>query len=63
MIRWYDWVIAVLLADLVQSFLFAGFSATTLWEALVYGAIAGLIFRAWEDSYCQFRLRVENERN
>lgn len=62
MIRWYDWVFAVLVADLIQSSIFAGFAATTLWEPLVYGLIAGLLLRAWEEGYCQFRLRLETTR-
>lgn len=62
MIRWYDYVFAILVADLVQSFIFAGFNALTLWEPLIYGLIAGLIIRGWESGYCQFRLRLETER-
>lgn len=61
MIRWYDWVLAFILADLIQSFIFAGFAALTLWEPFVYGLIAGLIVRSWETGYCQFRLRQETE--
>lgn len=60
MIRWYDWAFAVLIADLVQSFIFAGFNAATLWEPLVYGLMAGLMIRAWDEGYCQFRLKMEN---
>jgi hypothetical protein len=61
MIRWYDWAFAIVLADLVQSFIFAGFFATTVWQPIVYGLIAGLIIRGWLDGYCQFRLRMEIE--
>lgn len=64
MIRWYDWAFAILIADLAQSFLFAGFNALTWWEPLLYGLMAGFLLRMWEDGYCQFRLRVEkNERH
>jgi len=62
MLRWYDWVFAVMVADLVQSFLFAGFAALTFWEPLLYGFIAGLLIRGWNEGYCQFRLRMEVER-
>lgn len=62
MIRWYDWVIAVLVADIINIYLIKGFSSPFIWESIVCGAIAGLIFRAWESIYCQFRLFQETNR-
>lgn len=61
MIRWYDYVLAVLFADLITGFLLAGFFSTLWWEPIVYGLIAGFIYRSWSDAYCQFRLRREHE--
>lgn len=62
MIRWYDYVLAVVAADFITSFLFAGFVATTWWGPMLYGLSAGLIWQAWAHDYCVFRLRQENKR-
>lgn len=59
MIRWYDYVFAVLAADIIQTLIFAGGGATTWWEPFLYGGIAGYIIRFWIDFYCQFRLKQE----
>lgn len=61
MIRWYDWVVAVLFADLTMNLLIAGFSAASLWEPMVYGFVAGLVIRVWETEYCQLRLKMETK--
>ena len=61
MIRWYDWLLAISLADLIQSFLFAGFSSVVWWEPILYGGAAGYMFRLWVDIYCQFRLKFERD--
>ena len=60
MIRWYDYILAIMVADLTQTFLFAGFNATTWWQPLIYGFIAGMIWKAWDNEYCNFRKRREN---
>jgi hypothetical protein len=61
MIRWYDYLIAVLAADLMTTFMFAGFNSTLWWQPLLYGFLAGFIFQIWEKGYCRFRLRQENK--
>ena len=61
MIRWYDYVLAVLFAVLITGFLLSGFFSTLWWERIEYGLIAGFIYRGWSDTYCQFRLRREHE--
>lgn len=62
MIRWYDWILAISLADLIQSLIFAGFFSITWWEPLLYGGAAGFLIRSWADIYCQFRLKMEHKR-
>ena len=59
MIRWYDYVLALIAADFMTHFLFKGFSATTWWEPIVYGLCAGMIWDAWKPNYCNYRLRQE----
>ena len=60
MIRWYDYILAVLAADFMTGFLFAGFQATEWWQPILYGLLAGIIWQAWNKDYCDFRLRQEN---
>lgn len=62
MIRWYDYVLAILAADFIISFMLSGFSATTWWEPMLYGLLAGMVWQAWSKDYCAFRLRQENEK-
>jgi hypothetical protein len=61
MIRWYDYVLAILAADFIVSFMLLGFAATTWWQPLMYGFLAGLIFQVWAKDYCKFRLKQENK--
>ena len=60
MIRWYDYVLAILAADFMISFMLWGFAATTWWEPMLYGLLAGMIWQAWSKDYCAFRLRQEH---
>ncbi len=62
MIRWYDWVAAVLVADLAQSFLFVSFYSTEWWQMLLFGLLAGMTVKVWEERYCEFRLKQEIKR-
>ena len=59
MIRWYDYVLAILAADFMVGFMLWGFAATTWWEPMLYGLLAGMIWQAWKNDYCAFRLRQE----
>lgn len=61
MIRWYDYIVALLAADVMMTFMFAGFNSTTWWEPLFFGSIAGFVFRIWEKDYCRFRLKQESK--
>ena len=61
MIRWYDYIVAILAADVMMTFMFAGFNSTTWWEPLFFGFVAGFVFRIWEKDYCRFRLKQESK--
>lgn len=61
-IRWYDYAFALLAADMMITFLIAGFNSTTWWEPFLYGGIAGFLWRVWDDVYCDFRLKQEIKR-
>jgi hypothetical protein len=62
MIRWYDYVLAVLAADFIVGFMLSGFSATTWWGPILYGIAAGMVWQAWHRDYCKFRKRQEQKR-
>lgn len=59
MIRWYDYVLAILAADFMLGFMLWGFNATEWWEPMLAGLLAGMIWQAWNKDYCAFRLRQE----
>lgn len=59
MIRWYDYIIALMAADLIQGLLFASVNTVVWWQPILYGLFAGMVWRAWENGYCAFRLRQE----
>jgi hypothetical protein len=61
MIRWYDYVIAVIAADMISASLIFGFTGTTFWHGVIGGAIAGLTYRMWEDLYCDLRKKFEEK--
>lgn len=61
MIRWWDYAVAFLYADFIVVCLFAGFNATVWWQILLFGALAGYLWRSWTDFYCRFRLHLEEE--
>ena len=59
MIRWYDYVLAILAADFMVSFMLYGIGATTWWQPMLYGLLAGMIWQSWNKDYCTFRLKQE----
>lgn len=60
MIRWYDWILAIVAADFMVVFFIRGASATTWWEPLLYGLLVGMIWNAWKTNYCSFRWQQEH---
>lgn len=59
MIRWYDYIFAFIVANLIVSIFFVGITATEFWQSLLSGALIGFLLRFWESGYCQFRLTME----
>jgi hypothetical protein len=62
MLRWYDCILAVLAADFIVGFMLSGFAATTWWEPMLYGLLAGMVWQAWNTDYCNFRKKQEKTR-
>lgn len=63
MIRWYDYIIAIVAADMMMSFMLMGFNLSTWWEPLMYGFLTGFVFRLWGKDYTIFRIIQENNRD
>lgn len=61
MIRWYDAVLAVIVADAILSAMLWGFSATPWWGPTLAGLAAGTLWHIWDSVYCAFRARQESE--
>ena len=59
MIRWYDYVLAILAADFILSFMLWGFTAITWWEPMLGGLLASMVWQVWKNDYCDFRLKQE----
>ena len=51
MIRWYDYLLAFLAADLMTGFIFSG--------SILGGFAAYFVYSAWSDFYCTYRLSME----
>jgi len=62
MIRWYDWVVALVCADFIVGMAISAVLAPNLVQAALGGALVFALFVAWDD-WCQFRLRQESKRN
>lgn len=60
MIRWYDWVVAILAADLILGFSLASLTADNFWMNILYGLLAGMVYSAWKVDYCDVRKRQEH---
>jgi uncharacterized membrane protein YqaE (UPF0057 family) len=60
MIRWYDWAIAILAADLILAFGLASITGTNFWMNILYGLLGGLVYSLWTVDYCNFRKRQEH---
>lgn len=59
MIRWYDYIAAVITADIILQGLLIGVLGTTFWHVLLGGALAGFTYRIWRDVYCSYRKNIE----
>lgn len=59
MIRWYDYIAAIITAEFITAFLFAGIYSGNIFYALLFGFIAGMIYNLWDVVYCNIRLKKE----
>jgi hypothetical protein len=60
MIRWYDWVVVILAADLMFTFGLASITGDNVWINILNGLLAGFVYSAWTVDYCDLRKRQEH---
>jgi hypothetical protein len=60
MIRWYDWLVAILAADLMLAFSIASLTGENFWANIIFGLLAGLVYSLWTVDYCDLRKRQEH---
>ena len=63
MIRWWDYIVVFLYADLMEGFLLLGFTATTWYTPLIAGGMVAFLWNSWHSFYCQFRLYYEEKQS
>lgn len=63
MIRWYDYIVAILIADLITTCMFTSISINTeFYMAGILGLVAGLLWNFWTLIYCKIRFFQELRR-
>lgn len=63
MIRWYDWALALLAADLMFSNIVLALFAEVWYMNIIGGIGAYFVWDLWNDTYIPFRKRQELSRN
>ena len=63
MIRWYDYLVALFLADTILStFIFATFSDAPIYGKFFASLAVYFLYDLWTDGYCKWRLGQERRR-
>lgn len=61
MIKWYDYIIAVIVADfMLSSFLYA--MSSEIWYMSLFGSIAVIALWDFWKQYCEFRKGLESKK-
>lgn len=61
MLRWYDYVAAVIFADFMSTFLIAGLYSSNFFMSFFFGLLVMVFNSVWDNAYCVFRRAFENE--
>jgi len=62
MIRWYDYLVAILAADFLITNVHIAFTADVLWINILGAVAAYFVWNLWNDTYCNYRLKAESQR-
>lgn len=60
MIRWYDWAVAILAADLMLAFSMASITSDNVWMNIIYYLLVAVVYSLWTVDYCNIRKRQEH---
>lgn len=63
MIRWWDYIVVFLYADVMAGFLFMGFAVTVWYVPIIAGLIVAFLWRSWNNFYCEWRLYHEEKQD
>lgn len=53
-IKWYDYIAAILLADVFLTFIIAALLSTSFFSGFLYGVVIAVLWELWK-SYCNHR--------
>ena len=62
MIRWYDYVVALLAADFVFANAMVAFTAPTWWVQILGAVGVYFVWELWDSTYCPWRKHLEEKR-
>ena len=62
MIRWYDWALAFLAADLLMMNLYIALFGPTLLTQVLGSLALYFVYDAWVNFYCKVRLEYEQSK-
>lgn len=62
-VRWYDWIVAVFVADLLLTLIIAVMVTQSFFMSFLFGLLIFASWDFWNEFYCKkFRLKQEFER-
>ena len=59
MIRWYDYLAATLVADLILSNAMLAVFSEVFWMQIIAAIAVTFLYDLWTNVYCRFRLNME----
>jgi ABC-type enterochelin transport system permease subunit len=61
MIRWYDWVAALIAADAILTAVGLALGGPTFWAQFLGALLVSLCYDLWANIYCTFRKNMEQK--
>lgn len=62
MIRWYDWVAALIAADAILTATGLALGGPTFWAQFVGALLVSMFYDLWTNAYCAYRKKIEQGR-
>jgi hypothetical protein len=59
MIRWYDYVAAILMADFIFAWAMTAAFSEVFWMQILAAMAVTFLYDIWANVYCRFRLKME----